>query len=155
MATEPVPEFLQPQWFFPLFVGMWLGITGLLAYMGGWAILASSFRAERETDGERFRFRSGSVGWQFFPVRYGNCLFVTVNPEGLRLSILFPFRFLSPPLFIPWSKAESVEEKKIFFFRYYVLSIRDHWPRITLRGSTGRHAKDAFEAFRAKHTRGR
>ena len=153
MATEPFPEFLQPQWFFPLFIGMWLVITGLLAHLGGWASLASSFRAEREFDGERFRFNSGSLGWSFFPVQYGNCLFVTVNPEGLRLSIFFMFRFLSPPLFIPWAKMESVEEKQIFFFKYYVLSVRDHWPRISLRGAAGRHAKEAYEAFRS--TRGR
>jgi hypothetical protein len=128
---------------------MWLGITGLLAHIGGWATLASSFPAQGDIDGERFRFASGSIGWRYFPVSYGNCLFVTINSEGLRLSILFPFRFQSPPFFVPWSSAESVDEKRLFFFKYYVLNIRDHWPRITLRGSTGRRAKEAFEAFQA------
>ena len=155
METEVIKTILQPQWFFLLFIGMWLLITGLLAHLGGWASLASSFRAERDIEGERYRFKSGALGWKFFPVNYGNCLFVTVNPEGLRLSIFFMFRFLSPPLFIPWSKMESVEQKKIFFFKYYVLSVRDHWSRISLGGSAGRHAKEAYDAFRATHARGR
>ena len=83
------------------------------------------------------------------PVHYGNCLFVVINDRGLRLSILFLFRFLSPPMFVPWSEAESVEEKQMLLMRYYTVSIRNHWPRITLRGAAGRRAKAAFDAFRA------
>jgi hypothetical protein len=152
MAGAPVPEILQPQWFFPLFVSMWLGITGLLSYIGGWASLASAFPAHDEVIGERFSFRSGSLGWRYFPVRYGNCLFVTVGREGFRLSILFPFRFLSPPIFVPWAKVVSVEEKRLFFLSYSVLSIRDHWSRISVRGAPGRSLKAHFEEY---HTGGR
>src|SRR5262245_13408990 len=146
MTADPVPSWVQPQWFLPTFIVTWLFVTGLLAYLGGWVSLAERFRAERSVDGERFRFASGSVGLRYVPVSYGNCLFVTVNREGLYLSIFFPFRFLSPPLFIPWSRVESIQEGRILFFRYYVIVIRDNWSRITLRGTPGRRAKETYEA---------
>jgi len=149
MTSAPVPEALQPQWFLPLFALMWLVITGLLSCIGGWASLARAFPARNEVDGERFRFRSGSLGRRYFPVRYGNCLFVTINQTGFRLSILFPFRFLSPPIYVPWDDVVAVEEKRLFFFRYYVLSIRDHWSRISVRGAPGRSLKEQFEAYHA------
>ena len=80
------------------------------------------------------------------PVSYGNCLFVTVNTQGLYLSIFFPFRFLSPPLFIPWSRVESIQERRILFVTHYVILIRDNWSRITLRGTPGRRAKETYDA---------
>ena len=46
MPPESTPAFLDPQWFFPLFVVMWFTITGLLAHLGGWASFATVFRAE-------------------------------------------------------------------------------------------------------------
>lgn len=150
MTRSTIHEFVQPQWFLPLFVAMWFGITGLLSHIGGWASLASAFLAHDDVAGERFRFRSGSLGKKFFPVNYGNCLFFTVSESGFRLSILFPFRFLSPPIFIPWDKVESVEEKQVFFFSYHVVSIRDHWSRISVRGSLGALLKERFEAYREK-----
>lgn len=146
MTGQTNPEFLQPQWFFPLFICMWLGITGLLSYVAGWASLASAFPNRETIVGERFGFRSGSMGRRFLPVSYGNCLFVVVCPEGFRLSILFLFRFLSPPFFVPWTEVASVEEKRLFFFSYYVVSIRNHWSRISIRGEPGRALKMQFDA---------
>lgn len=149
MASAPAPEFLEPQWFVPLFVSMWIGITGLVSYISGWASLASTFNVRDDIDGERFRFCSGSLGWRYFPVSYGNCLFVTVNEVGFWLSILFIFRVLSPPFFVPWSKVVSVEERGVLFFKYYVLSIRDHWSRVSVWGSAGRQLKERFDASHA------
>lgn len=152
MSSEPMPVWLQPQWFLPLFVVMWLLMTGLLAHLGGWASLASMFRAQDRISGERFRFASGTLGRRFLPVSYGNCLFVTINSQGLYLSILFPFRFQSPPLFVPWSRVQSIQEKRILSFRYWLIEVRDHWSRITLRGAPGRRAKEAYEAARGTMT---
>jgi hypothetical protein len=140
------PESLDPRWFPALFVAMWLVSSGLVAHLCGWASLAERFRADSRPEGERFRFVSGSMGWRFLPVSYGNCLFVTVSPQGLYLSILFPFRFLSPPLFVPWSRVETVIERRILIIRYVIIRIRDHWARISLRGASGRLVKEFYEA---------
>lgn len=148
MPPESAPAFLEPQWFFPLFVVMWLTITGSLAHFGGWASFATVFRAENSVTGDRFRFASGSMGRRYLPVSYGNCLFVTVNSQGLYLSIFLPFRFQSPPLSIPGSHVESIEERRTLFFRRFIILVRDHWPRIALRGAPGQKAKEAYDAAR-------
>ncbi len=144
-VNEPSPLWLlEPQWFFPFFALFWCAITALLAILGGWASLATYFRAAAPVEGERFRFVSGSMGARFLPVNYGNCLFVTVNETGFRLSILLLFRLLSPPLFIPWKVVTSVEPKRFLYFRYTVVKLRDQWPRISLAGKAGRQIEQAY-----------
>lgn len=88
-------------WFVVFFAAIWFGITGLLAIFSGWSSFATQWRAQVAPAGERFRMRSASIGMPFLPVSYGNVLTVTVSEHGLGLAVLFPFRFLSPPLFIP------------------------------------------------------
>src|SRR5262249_10340878 len=149
MDGAPFPAYLEPRWFIPLFALMWLGGTGLLAHFSGWSTLARSYRAEAATDGGRFRLVSGSMGLKFLPASYGSCLFVRVGNEGFRLSILLPFRFLSPPLLIPWSDVESVVEKRLLLFRYTVVSVKGQWPRLTIRGMAGAALARSFQAARS------
>jgi len=135
MTDPTVPAFLDPKWIFPAFAAMWLGLTGLLARLGGWTTLAGRFQSNEPVDGERFRFASGSLGSRWCPVSYGGCLFVTVAPTGVRLSLFLPFRFLSPPFFVPWTAVESVTQKKGLFMRSTTLTLQGTWPRLTLRGA--------------------
>lgn len=144
MSDFPSPELLEPQWFIPAFAVMWLVIGGLLSLLSGWWSLASRFAAVDTIPGERFRFVTGSMGVRFFPVNYGNCLFVTVNDEGFRLAILFVFRFLSPPLFIPWARVESVVEKRFLFMRYAVIRVRDNWPTLSFYGKAGKRILETY-----------
>lgn len=144
MSNVAVPAYMQPQWFFPLFAIVWFGIGGLIAYTSGWARLAATFRASQPVAGERFRFVSGSMGAAFFPVNYGGCLFFAVGDMGIRLSVLFLFRLLSPPLFIPWSQVESVTAKRSLFGRYAVIRVRNHWPTISVRGRAGRFIEETY-----------
>jgi hypothetical protein len=141
------PEFMQ-QWFLPVFVVGWIAVCGLLARLSGWTILAQRFGADGPMEGERFRFASGSLGREIFPVSYGHCLFVTVGSQGLGISLFLPFRVLSPPLVIPWAEVESMTEGRILFFDVVVLAVRDSWVRLSLRGAAGRAAKAVFRAAR-------
>lgn len=86
------------------------------------------------------------MGRAHFPINYTNCLLLTINDKGLNLSILFPFRFLSPPLFIPWSRFNSAQKKSFLLMPYYLFAIRDHWARIGLFSEAGHRAKQAFDA---------
>ena len=121
-------------WFIVFFVAMWFGVTGLLAVFSGWTGLAAYWRAQRPLTGERFRIASASMGAKLLPVGYSNCLSVTVSDQGLGVSILLPFRFLCPPLFIPWSDVANVTEGRLLFFRYVVVRPVNHWSRIKLYG---------------------
>jgi len=94
---------------FPIyFVLLWLGIAALISYIGGWRALSKSFRAGEPFVGTKRYFQSGQMRWL---VGYGNCLTVGANSDGLYLGILFLFRFVHPPLFIPWSEV-SVRTKQ-------------------------------------------
>ncbi|BBB62616.1 hypothetical protein UNDKW_4343 [Undibacterium sp. KW1] len=61
---------------------LFLGISTILPFLGGWASLATHYRATQAATGERFRFVSGSMGSRFFTVNYGSCLFVSVRDVG-------------------------------------------------------------------------
>ena len=140
----PPPEFMQPKWFLPVFALMWVGISALLSILGGWTSLAREFRATQRTDGQRFRFVSGSMRARVFPVNYGGCLFVTVNETGFAVSILLLFRILSPPLFIPWSEVASAQTKGFFLVNRAVVRLRGRRPAISVRGAAGRCIVDAY-----------
>ena len=140
---------IEPQvfsmWFIPTFVVGWLCVCSLLAYFAGWPKLAVRFRSSQPVEGERFRFTSGSIGMStWFPVNYRSCLFFTVNDVGFRISVLFIFRLFSPPLFIPWADVEAVTEKRLWFFRHAVISIRDSKTKIMVLGRAGRCITETF-----------
>jgi hypothetical protein len=141
MLDESLGALVESQWFIPLFIFLWLGGCALLAHVSGWASLIKRYAATGRVDGTRFRFASGALGRKYFSVSYGNCLFVTINSQGMRLSIFFPFRFLCPPLFLPWSSLETVEKRHFLFFPYHVLTIRDHWARLSLYASAGQRGR--------------
>jgi hypothetical protein len=48
---------------------------------------------------------------------YGNCLIVCANPDGVHLSVFFPFRIGHPPLFVPWPDVSMKEKQAFFFFK--------------------------------------
>lgn len=142
--TEILPWYMASPWFQMLFVAFWLFICGVLAYLGGWASLASAYRVEQAPEGERFRFVSGSLGIRYFPVSYGNCLFVTVDPKGFYLSILFPFRFMHPRLYLPLASIEEIVESRFLFIRIVRLRMKGGWPRISLRGAAAQAVRRAY-----------
>ena len=137
MHSFSLPPDPSSPWFIVFFAFMWLAITGLLAVLSGWSSLATQWRAQAKPEGKRFRFASGAIGIKLLPVSYGNCLTVTVSENGLGMAIMFPFRFLSPPIFIPWGQVTNVSEGRFLFFRHVVIQPVNHWARIKLYGKVG------------------
>lgn len=150
MSPEHMPFNLDPRWFAPLlltlFAVAWLGAGWLVSRAGGWASLAARFPADGVVEGERFRFASGAFGRKALPTRYNGVLYVTVNRRGLGLSLWFPFRFGSSPMFIPWSAFESATERRRMFSPTVEFTVRDHWARVWLRGEAAMRAKAAFDS---------
>jgi len=116
---------------------MCLVVSVLISFMSGWHELAKRFRSDESIEGERFRFRSGSIGWSAFPVSYGGTLFATVGPKGFRLSVFFPFRLLHPPLVIPWTEVERCEPTRYWFRRYAAIYVKNFGRRLLFRGNLG------------------
>ncbi len=152
-----MPFHLDPKWFVPLALALgavaWVGSAWLVARISGWASLAARFPADSIVEGQKFRFASGALGRKYLPTRYNGALEVTVNSRGLGLSVWFPLRIGSPPLFIPWSAVETASERKRLFAASVEFVIRDEPARVWLRGQAATSAKAAFEAARGSSTR--
>ena len=138
--------------FLLLFAIFWCGIMAFISFIGGWHELAKSFPAEENifritsrNEGERFRCASMTMGPKYFPTNYGNCLTIDVSREGIGIRIWPVFRFLHPPLLIPWLQVEGcVRENFLLIFTRTALSLNTQ--RHALRFS-GRAGKAIFEEW--------
>lgn len=132
---------------FPVFfIVLWFAVTLLLSFMGGWHELASRFEAPFPIEGETFRFTSMALGSGLFPVRYGNCVFVTVGHSGLYISVLFLFRFQHPPLLIPWSAIETVQPERFWARPFTAVRIRGFDKRLLFPERVGGKLMQRFDA---------
>jgi len=118
--------------------------------MSGWSVLASQYRANDDIEEEKYRFVSGSMGKGLLPVKFGNCLFITVGNAGIYISILALFRFRCPPLFIPWSQIETIKEERLLgIFPSVTILVKGSCPQISLRGKVQQAIVNAVN----KHSR--
>lgn len=103
-------------WFiFPAyFLTLWLLVSTVISFIGGWTTLAKRFRLNKPFDGQRWKGQSGQMRWL---AGYGNCLTVGSSPEGLYLATMPLFRFRHPPLLVPWNQV-SVSRRRILFFGF-------------------------------------
>jgi hypothetical protein len=53
---------------------------------------------------------------------YNRVLTIGVNPQGLYLATMFLFRFMHPPLLVPWSEIK-VQRSKGWMFEYVTLTL--------------------------------
>jgi hypothetical protein len=63
--------------------------------------------------------QSGQMRWL---ANYNNVLTLGANQEGLYLASMFLFRFMHPPLLVPWSEI-SVRSKKGWVFEYVIFTM--------------------------------
>jgi len=110
---------MNPAWLGPLVgAGLVVLIIGLSSRISGWALLAEAYPSLEPVEGRKRWFASlGLRRWAFLPASYGGVVILTYSPEGLRFSLLFPFRFMHPPLFIPWREFARTEITRIFYMR--------------------------------------
>jgi hypothetical protein len=122
-------------------VGLWCLVTAIVSFAGGWFQLSRKFRLMSPFDGVSEGLRSGRMRWL---THYGNCLRLGANGDGLYLAVLFLFRFMHPPLFVPWSEIE-VRRKKRWLFGEYVTFTMGTELRIPLRisGTSASMLQDA------------
>ncbi len=128
----------SPWWFLTFFLGMWIGISGLLSAVSGWYQLSKRFPCPKNFQAEKsFRMTSMSLGYPFLPVNYGHCVFVRIGEAGIRLSVLFLFRLFDPPMLIPWRDIERVRQSWYLFFKSTVITIRNDRRRFRFYFGTG------------------
>jgi hypothetical protein len=108
-------------WFlFPLYLlAIWLLVSATTSYIGGWASLAYKFRLHEPFMGQSWSGESCLMRWFS---RYGMCLTIGCNDQGLYLAMMPLFRFMHPPLLIPWDQI-SISRLQIMFFDFVRFSL--------------------------------
>ena len=142
-----MPAVLEPPWLLLLFIVTCLAGVMLLARIAGWSSLAVKLRARGVPDGESLRFVTGSLGALNFPIKYKNCLRLVINEEGFYLSLMYPFKFASPALFVPWALVESCAMEQVFSTQIASFRLRGQWSGMKLRGVAGQLSREAYERF--------
>lgn len=90
---------------------IWLLVSFVVSFIGGWFSLARRFRSQAPFVGSKWRGQSGMMRGLG---HYRNCLVIGANPTGLYLAVFLPFRVAHPPLLIPWSEV-TLSRGRIFF----------------------------------------
>ncbi len=108
-------------WFvFPAyFLAIWLLVSAVISFIGGWTTLAKRFRLSGAFVGQRWTGQSGQMRWI---AGYSRCLTVGVSNEGLYLATMPLFRFRHPPLLVPWNEI-AIAQRRILFFRFVRFSL--------------------------------
>ncbi len=115
---EQHPKFIVA--IFPVyFIMLWLGMGAIISYLGGWFSLSKFYRSRVPFSGGKWGMQSGQMRWWMY---YNNVLTIGVNREGLYLAAMFLFRFMHPPLLIPWSEIKA-RKSKGWFFEYVTFTM--------------------------------
>jgi hypothetical protein len=135
-----------PIWSPFLFIGFWLSILAILSFISGWRSLAATHRADQHLAGKTFYMASASIGAEFFPVNYNNCLTFVVGPSGFWVEPILPFRFLSPRLFMPWSEVSDIKKNSYWFYSSYRVELEGSWVRFSVFGGLGAAMMERWNA---------
>jgi hypothetical protein len=105
---------------FPIyFLCLWFLVASVVSFVGGWFSLSRLYRTRVPFDGTKWRMQSGRMRWL---TNYNNVLTIGVNPQGLYLASVLLFRFMHPPLLIPWSEIK-VRRRKGWVFEYTIFTM--------------------------------
>jgi small-conductance mechanosensitive channel len=105
---------------FPIyFLCLWLLVGATISFVGGWFSLAKVYRTRVPFDGAKWGMQSGQMRWL---ANYNSVLTLGVSQQGLYLSSMFLFRFMHPPLLVPWSEIK-VRRNKGWFFEYVIFTL--------------------------------
>ena len=105
---------------FPIyFLCLWFLVAATISFVGGWFSLAKVYRTRVLFAGAKWRMQSAKMRWL---VNYNNALTIGVSPQGLYLASMFLFRFMHPPLLVPWSEIK-VRRSKDWFFEYVTFTL--------------------------------
>jgi hypothetical protein len=105
---------------FPIyFLSLWLLVSATISFVGGWFSLAKVYRTQVKFNGAKWGMQSGQMRWL---ANYNSVLTIGVGPQGLYLASMFLFRFMHPPLLVPWSEIK-VQRKKGWVFEYVVFTM--------------------------------
>ena len=140
-----MPAALESQLLMPTFFAVYLAAVAVIARIAGWPSLAVTLRARVVPSGESLRFVTGSLGSLAFPIKYRKCLRLVLNEQGFYLSLMFPFKFASPAVFVPWIQVQSCAVEQVLSTRIVTIQFKGQWAALTLRGIAGHLVHQAYQ----------
>jgi hypothetical protein len=106
---------------FPIvFSALWIGITLVMSFIGGWRVLSEHYAASGKPAGfPELRRVTGMFG----VASYKHVLTVITTDQGLYIANRTVFRFGHPPLFIPFSAIVDARRQTLFFWDYVAFDV--------------------------------
>jgi len=101
------------------FVTLWLVVSAMVSYMSGWFALSRFYRTRAPFDGAKWRWQSAHMRWL---THYNNVLTLGATQESLYLAVMPLFRFMHPPLLVPWNEIR-VRRSKGWFLEYVTFTM--------------------------------
>jgi hypothetical protein len=102
------------------FLFLWLLVGAIISYVGGWFSLSQVYRTRVPFDGAKWGGQSGRMRGGL--ANYNNVLTVGASQRGLYLTCMFLFRFMHPPLLVPWSEIK-VRRSNGWVFEYVTFTM--------------------------------
>ena len=108
---------------FPIFfTALWVGITLLMSFIGGWGKVGKVYPATGiPAQGSALKNVTGMFGM----ARYKYVLTVITTPDGIYIENRKVFRAGHPPLFIPFSAIFNARKQTLFFWEFVAFEIGD------------------------------
>jgi hypothetical protein len=108
---------------FPIFfTGLWVCITLLMSWIGGWGKVGKRYSATgMPPEGRALKHVTGMFGM----TRYKNVLTVITSDDGLYIENRKVYRPGHPPLFIPYTDIHQARKQTLFFWEYVAFEIGD------------------------------
>jgi len=118
-----------------LFILSWIVLCFTLSILSGWSKLARKYPGKMKNIEERYWFCWNWFGKNLIGIKYGPLLTADLGPEGLGLSLLFPFRLWHSPILIPWESIKEIETKKMWMIHYARIEVDE--TVVNIRGEKG------------------
>jgi hypothetical protein len=126
---------------FPIyFLFLWLVVAAMISLVGGWFSLAKVYRTRATFKGAKWRGQSGRMRRL---ANYNNVLTMGASQQGLYLASMFLFRFMHPPLLVPWNEIK-VGRNTGWVFEYVTFTMgRDLAIPLRIRGKLAAKLREA------------
>jgi len=127
-------------------------ISTMLSTKSGWHRIATRFPYKRITEHTKYYFTRMSLGSGKFPVAYGGCVIVRLSPHGLGLSVIFLFRYMHRPIFIPWPEVFRCERDQTGRFDVTKISLHNEKSVFSFYGKVG---ENIYASYVSENTNGK
>ena len=140
-------EEINPIYFIPIFIVLWIGVLSLVSLLGGWFRLAKKFPLSQDTGIVLQKFFWKSINLNYL-AGYGNCINIEITDKGLILKPSLIISVLHKPIFLTWLNISNLELKK-GFIKWVIFRVGKS--RLVIYGKVAIAIHSAFSKYRIEN----